>query len=315
MRWGRRSCRPAQCFALTRSLDRSRRSGNNCCCDLLDRLARHPPRRSSPHRFSVDLGPDALPGPNLTAAISPDGRRLVFAARGPNGKQRRATRLLDQAQATLLPGTENGSDPFFSPDGQWVGFSAGTELKKISVQGGAPVTISLAPSNPFSGVGSIMLGASWGKDGNIIAAFGIGFPLSRIPAGGAPQPLAKLGPGEITHRWPQVLPGDDVILFTASSSLPQENANIEAISLKTGQVKVLQHGGYSGRYLPGGYLVYVRQGVLFGVPFDPGPLEVRGVPTPLVEDVAANPLSGGGQFDFSSTGTLVYAAGKGAAQK
>jgi hypothetical protein len=67
----------------------------------------------------VDLGTDALAGFNLTAAISPDGRRLVFAARGPDGKQRLATRLLDQAQATLQPGTENGSDPFFSPDGQW----------------------------------------------------------------------------------------------------------------------------------------------------------------------------------------------------
>jgi hypothetical protein len=67
-------------------------------------------------RFSVDLGPDALPGLNLTAAISPDGRRLVFPVRGPDGKQQLATRLLDEAQATFLPGTENGSDPFFSLD-------------------------------------------------------------------------------------------------------------------------------------------------------------------------------------------------------
>src|SRR5215469_2502300 len=92
-------------------------------------------------RFSVDLGPEAMPGLNLTAAISPDGRRLVFPARGPDGRQRLATRLLDQAQFTLLPGTENGSDPFFSPDNQWIAFFAGLALRKISVLGGAPETV------------------------------------------------------------------------------------------------------------------------------------------------------------------------------
>jgi serine/threonine-protein kinase len=258
-------------------------------------------------RFSVNLGPDALPGQNLTAAISPDGRRLVFAARGPDGKQQLATRLLDQAQATFLTGTENGSDPFFSPDGQWIGFTAGAELKKISVQGGAPVTLSRAARG--------VPGASWGRDGNINAALGTGVPLSRIPAAeGPPQPLTRLGSGEITHRWPQVLPGGDTVLFTSASAGLEENASIEAISLKTGQIKIVQRGGYYGRYLPGGFLVYVRQGVLFGVRFDPARLEVRGPPTPLVEDLAANPITGGGQFDFSATGTFVYAAGKSAAQ-
>jgi serine/threonine-protein kinase len=84
--------------------------------------------------------------------------------------------------------------------------------------------------------------------------------------------------------------------------------------MKTGQVKIVQRGGYYGRYLPSGHLVYVHQGVMFGVGFDPTRLEVRGAPVPLLGDVAANPVSGGGQFDFSSTGTLVYVAGKSAAQ-
>jgi serine/threonine-protein kinase len=269
------------------------------------RATRHPDRPLT--RFSVDLGPEALPGFNLTAAISPDGRRLVFPARGPDGRQRLGTRLLDQAQASLLPGTENGSDPFFSSDGQWIGFAAGTDFKKISVEGGAPVTLV---------GGAIMPGANWDRDGNIITALGTGVRLSRIPAaGGPPQPLTRLGSGEITHRWPQVLPAGDAVLFTASASAGlEENANIEAISLKTGQVKILQRGGYYGRYLAGGYLVYVHQGVLFGVKFDRARLEVRGAPVPLLEDVAANPVTGGGQFDFSGTGTFVYAAGKNAAQ-
>jgi serine/threonine-protein kinase len=258
-------------------------------------------------RLSVDLGPDALVGPNLTAAISPDGRRLVFSMRGPDGKQQLATRLLDQEQPTLLPSTEDGIDPFFSPDGQWIGFFSGGLVKKISVQGGAAVAL-FAVGQPR--------GASWGEDGNIIAPLNQYAPLSRVPAvGGAPQPLTKLATGEVTHRWPQVLPGGEAVLFTASSSsTAHENANIEAVSLKTRQVKMVQRGGYYGRYLPSGYLVYVHQGVLFGVPFDAARLELRGTPTPLVQDVAANDLSGGGEFDFSVSGTLVYLPGKSSAQ-
>jgi len=266
-------------------------------------------------RLSVDLGPDALTGPNLTAAISPDGRRLVFPARGPNGKQQLATRLLEQAQATLLPGTENGRDAFFSPDNQWVGFFADGKLKKISVQGGAPMTLCDAPFDH---------GASWGEDGTIVAALNLLSGLSRVPAaGGRPQPLTRLGKGEVTHRWPQILPGGQAILFTASPTIfGMENASVEAMSLKTGVTKTLVAGGYFGRYLPAngsrGYLVYLHQGVLFGMAFDPVRLELVGTPVPVLEDVAASPYQGGGQFDFAAVpsehGTLVYLAGKEAAQ-
>jgi serine/threonine-protein kinase len=259
----------------------------------------------------VDLGPEAMTGLNLTVAISPDGRRLVYPARGPDGAQLLATRLLDQAQPTLLPGTENGRDPFFSPDGQWIGFFASSQLKKISVQGGVPVNIAST-----TGVTS-PLGASWGQDGTIVAGAGISQPLSRIPgAGGAWQHLVtKLASGEATHRWPQVLPDGSAILFTASpSTAGHDNANIEAVSLKTGAVKIVQRGGYYGRYLPSGHLVYLHQGVLFGVRFDISRLEVSGAPVQLLQDVASNPATGGGQFDFSNAGTFVYAAGKSTAQ-
>jgi serine/threonine-protein kinase len=269
--------------------------------------------RAVPHpltRLSVDLGPEALTGANVTAAISPDGRRLVFAARGADGQPRLATRLLDQEQAILLPGTENGSDPFFSPDGQWVGFFADGKLKKISVEGGASMALC--------DVGNSR-GASWGDDGNIILNVNQLGALFRVSAaGGAPQPLTRLRSGEVSHRWPQVLPGGETVLFTASPSrLAQEAASIEVLSLKTGQVKALERGGYYGRYLPSGHLVYVHQGVLFGVRFDAARLEVRGTPTPLLQDVAANG-TGGGQFDFTAapfgSGTLLYLAGKGTTQ-
>ena len=262
-------------------------------------------------RFSMDLGPEAMTGASTTVAISPDGRRLAFPARGADGRQQLATCLLSGAEPTLLPGTESGFDPFFSPDGQWIGFFGGGYLRKISVHGGAPVSLTSIASTQ-----SGAQGASWGDDGNIVAAMGLMLPLVRVPAeGGATQPLTKLRPGEIAHRWPQVLPGSSAVLFTASVSVSgMDNANIEAVSLKTGQIKILQRGGYFGRYLPGGHLLYVHQGILFGVDFDPERLQVHGTPVPLLEDVEANAATGGGQFDFSATGTFVYVAGKSTAQ-
>src|SRR2546422_1123208 len=257
-------------------------------------------------RFSTDLGPEAVEGPNITAAISPDGARLAFVARGPGGKQQLATRLLDQATATLLPGIENAADPFFSPDGQWIGFFADRKMKKISVQGGGVVTLCEAPDGH---------GASWGEDGSIIATLtnGFGGGLFRVPEeGGTPQAITKPGDkGEVTHRWPQILPGGQAVLFTGNTvPAGHDDANIEILSLKTGQWKVVQRGAYFGRYLPSGHLVYLHQGTLFAVGFDLDRLEVRGTHAPVLEDVAGNATSGGGQFDVARNGTLVYLSGK-----
>jgi Tol biopolymer transport system component/predicted Ser/Thr protein kinase len=256
-------------------------------------------------RFSADLGPEAVEGLNITAAISPDGTRLAFVARGPGGKQQLATRLLDQANLTLLSGTENAAAPFFSPDGQWIGFFADGKMKKISVQGGAAVTVCDAQN---------ARGASWGEDGSIIVALTpTGGGLSRVPAaGGTPQAITKpADKGEARHRWPQILPGGQAVLFTGNTVIGiYEDASIEILSLKTGQWKAVQHGGYFGRYLPtsngAGHLVYVHQGTLFAVGFDLDRLEVRGTPAPLLEDVAGNAATGGGQFDVARNGTLVY---------
>jgi serine/threonine-protein kinase len=258
-------------------------------------------------RLNVDLGPDALTGLSTTVALSPDGRRLVFPARGPDGKQQLATRLLDQAQTTLLPGTAGGQDPFFNPDGQWIGFFAEGKLKKMSVLGGVPVTLCEAVNSR---------GGSWEEHGNIVAALDQLSRLSRVPeSGGAPQRLTKLASGETTHRWPQLLPGGQAILFTtAHTAIVMEEADIAVMLLKSGVTKILHHGGYHGRYLPSGHLVYIHQGELFALVFDANRLETMGSPVPLVDEVAGNSVTGGGQFAFSQTGTLVYLAGKGASQ-
>jgi serine/threonine-protein kinase len=229
----------------------------------------------------------------------------VYPVRGADGKQVLATRLLDQAVPTLLAGTENGFDAFFSPDSQSVGFFAAGLLRKVSVQVGAPVTLSPAAFNAR--------GASWGDDDRIVAALSIFAPLSLLPAAGGPaKPITRLPIGQQTHRWPQVLPGGEAVLFTASiTDIGNDNSDIDAVSLKTGQAKVVQRAGRYGRYVPGGYLLYVQQGALYGIAFDPARLETRGAPVPLIDDLAADTVNGGGQFDVSRTGTLVYLAGKG----
>jgi Tol biopolymer transport system component len=263
-------------------------------------------------RLSVDLGPEAVVGPNITAAISPDARRLAYPARNPDGKQLLATRLLDQAKPTFLAGTENATDPFFSPDGQWIGFFADNKLRKISVQGGAPVVLSDS---------SNARGASWGDDGSIVAELVNTAGLMRVPAaGGSPQPLTTLKPGDATHRWPQVLPGGKIVLFTANSNISAfDDASIETLSLQTNQRKTLWHGGYYGRYLPvsgsRGYLVYIQQGTLFGAPLDLARLELQGTPVPLLDDVASDPTTAGGQLDVAALpGAVVYRSGKAAAR-
>jgi len=140
-------------------------------------------------------------------------------------------------------------------------------------------------------------------------------PLYRIPAaGGTRHPLTKLGPGEITQRWPQVLPGGRAVVHTASPSLAAEQREHRSRLPVDRPSQNFAAGRILRPLLPSGHLVYIHQGVLFGVKFDLEKLETRGAPVPLLEDVAANSATGGGQLDFSGPGTVVYAAGKNAAQ-
>jgi serine/threonine-protein kinase len=220
---------------------------------------------------------------------------MVYVSQG-----RLFTRRLDQPTATELAGTQGAREPFFSPDGQWVAFFTQADLKKISVEGGTPVTLCAGNGR----------GGSWGEDGNIIAALTATGGLSRIPsAGGPPTPVTDLQSGEITHRWPQILPRSKAVLFTASTTGGYDAANIDVTSLADHRTRTLVRGGTFGRYLPSGHLVYVNRGTLFAVPFDLDRLEVRGTPAPVLDQVGYNAGVGSAQLDFSQTGTLIYRSG------
>jgi Tol biopolymer transport system component len=156
------------------------------------------------------------------------------------------TRRLDQSNSTELAGTVGASAPFFSPDGQWVAFFSPGKLQKVSVEGGSAITLCDSTSAG---------GGSWGEDGNIIAALNLTVGLSRIPsAGGPPTPVTDFQNGEITHRWPQILPGGKTVLFTANTGGGFDGANIEVMSFADHGRKTLVRGGTYGHYLPSGHL-------------------------------------------------------------
>jgi Tol biopolymer transport system component len=259
-------------------------------------------------RFDLDLGD--LPARTLgVLAFSPDGTRIAVPVRGPEGLPVLSTRRIDLSERTLLQGTEGADQPFFSPDGQWIAFFAGNKLKKVPVQGGTSVEIADA-LNPRGG--------SWAEDGTIVAALANTSGLARVPAaGGTPQPLTTLQDGELTHRWPQVLPGTDAVLFTAHSGTinSYENASIVVLSRAGGARKTVWRGGYHGRFIPTdgkrGHLVFVHRGILHAVRFDANRLEVEGTPVPLIQDLASDPESAAGRFDFSRSGMFAFSAGVG----
>jgi Tol biopolymer transport system component len=245
----------------------------------------------------VDVGPAAV--------LSPGGGSLAYVLGAGNRTELRLRRF-DRGQDLKLAAGSTGSqpyNPFFSPDGQWLGFVTPSELEKVPVTGGTPITLCAVNRNR---------GASWGPDDTIVFAPSGDTGLSRVSAnGGEPQPLTTLKEGEATHRWPQVLPGGKAVLFTRNDKIGSDfdQAVLEVVTLATGERKVVHRGGYYGRYLPSGHLVYLNAGTLFARPFDLDRLEATGPAVPVLEKVAGNPQVGGAQITFSDTGTLAYVTG------
>jgi eukaryotic-like serine/threonine-protein kinase len=235
-------------------------------------------------------------------ALSPDGSRLAYVAI-QGGSQQIYLRAMGSLEARPVSGTEGAVAPFFSPDGQWLGFFAGGKLKKISVSGGAALTL---------GDAATPRGAGWGSPGIIAFAPTIQSALQQVSdAKGAPQPLSHLGKGENSNRWPEFLPGGKAVLFTAGTAVPGIfiNAQVAVQSIGTGERRNLIQGGTVPRYAPSGHLVYAQGGSLMAVPFDPQRLTATGAAVPVVEGVLQSTVTGAAQYSFSSTGSLVYVSG------
>jgi serine/threonine-protein kinase len=251
-------------------------------------------------RLSVDLGEDAAISPyrGASMALSPDGSELVFTVGMPLDKQHLALRRLDQPKAVPLANTDGVEAPFFSPDGKSIGFFADGKLKRMELGGGAPVTICDAPRSR---------GGSWGDDGNIIfAPINTGGGLFRVPAGGGvPHPVTRLDPGEDSHRYPQVLPGAEAVLFMSGDS---GEGTVVVQNLKTGRRRTLVTSGANPGFLPGGRLIYYHRGVFYVAPMDAVRLELTGPAVPVLDDPAFQPGTGSASYTFSRSGMFSYVA-------
>jgi serine/threonine protein kinase/Tol biopolymer transport system component len=258
----------------------------------------------SPMRLSSKAGADILIdsgelGPS--AVLSPDGRTLAFTGgSSPSDRPHVYVRALNQLKAVPLAGTEGAFMPFFSPDGRWVGFFAAGKLKKISITGGAVVTLCDAPD---------ARGGFWDVNGTIV------FQPERQPGplmrvreeGGKPDVLFKTPP-DMLLRWPQLLPGSDAVLFTERSSTSGnwEMASIVVQPLPGGEPKVLVRGGFYGRYVSSGHLLYMHDGTMLAAPMNLERLELTGPSVEVVENVSGASNNGNAQFAVSDSGTAVY---------
>jgi serine/threonine protein kinase/Tol biopolymer transport system component len=273
-------------------------------------VPKSPPKPVS--RFTITLPPGqqlAVPVSGPAVALSPDGTHLAYVAR-EGLIQQVYLRSMDSLEARPIPGSEEPvagttyPEPFFSPDSQWIGFFAGGKLKKVSVSGGAPVSLG--------DIGLGGLGASWGSQGMIAFAPPQDPFLQQVSdVGGTPQQLTRIKKGEIGHGWPEFLPGGKALLFVVVTGVSSgwTNGQIAVQTVGTAEHRNLIQGGMYPHYAPSGHLVYVQGGTLMAVPFDPQRLAVTGAAVPIVDGVLQSTEDGVAQYSFSATGSLAYVSG------
>jgi len=255
----------------------------------------------SPVRFvlNLPLQHELLEG----VALSPDSRNLVYGAAKRGGNFQLFLRPLDQFTATPIAGTDDGRSPFFSPDGKWIGFFAEGKLKKVTLTGGAPVTICDATA----------VSASWGPDDKIIFSGYSNRGLQQVSAsGGRPEVIARpdVEKGETWYLFPEILPDGEAVIFTITTKniVSQDYALIAVRSLKTGEQRILVEGGTRPRYASSGHLVFYRAGKLMAVPFESKRLQINGSPVHVVDSVLGRD-SNEFQGALSADGSLIFVPG------
>ncbi len=264
--------------------------------------SRHSSEDRSVQRFTINLPPEIYLKDNEYLALSPDGRRLVFVGI-EDGVQRLFLRDFGSDEVAAIPGTDTGNNPFFSPDGQAIGFTRNDtdELRVLTFATGTASTITESDW----GAGA------WGPDDTIIFTPYYTSGLHRIGvSGGSSEELTRpdLEMGELGHFFPQHLPDAQQVVFT-NFAVPLVRSKIMVLDLSSGETTVLQENGVWGRYAPTGHLLFVRDQTMMAVRMDPATLQTTGAPVPVVSDLRPELGQGDVPATFADNGTLAFVSG------
>jgi eukaryotic-like serine/threonine-protein kinase len=266
-------------------------------------VQRPPPSvRTEVLRLSLEALEAATTGASVGGAsapvLSPAGDRIVYNT--PSGL---VVRELDKAAGRLMPETVGSYRTFFSPDGKWLGFNRNGSLKKVSLTGGAPLTVC-------NGVPQCH-GATWCADDTIVFTPDNHSGLWQVPAsGGEPRELTTpdRARGEKSHRWPHCLPGGKAVLFTVGTSRLRkwDDARIDVLRLPSGERRTVLEGGTSPAYVDSGHLVYRWGTSILAAPFDVDRLATTAAPVAVVDGVQSAALWGAPFFTVARTGVLAF---------
>jgi eukaryotic-like serine/threonine-protein kinase len=251
-------------------------------------------------RFGLTLPPDIrVYSDDGGPVLSPDGRRVAFVAKYKDGPIQIWMRPLSALEATPLAGTEGGTYPFWSPDGNSLGFFALGKLKRFDLSGNSVRVLCDASEGR---------GGAWNQEGVILFAPQPDSPLFRVSeTGGTPQQVTQLGSGK-SHRWPSFLPDGKHFLYTSQPGSVESSAGVFLASLYAPNgVRVLPEA--IDAYVAGDYLVYARNGLLLASRFNSKQGKTEGDGTVLAEQVEATTDRNYAAFSVSQTGVLAFTPG------
>jgi Tol biopolymer transport system component len=249
-------------------------------------------------RYGLALPASQAPVPTELAIPSPDGAYIAYVGPAQSGTQL-WVKPRDAYDARPLAGTFGVTNFTWSPDGQWIAYTLGTQLRKIPVVGGASIALAdTASSNP---------GLAWLDDGTIVFVQGGGSRLRRVPDTGGGATVVWADSAALMQPTP--LPGGRGVLFMRCAGSCAMQEDLWALDFHSRGAHRVVAGAAMGWYVAPGYLVYVRSdGGMFAAPFDLGKLETRGSPTPVLDSVSVvnvvMPLAA-----ISRSGTLVMRTG------
>ena len=257
-----------------------------------------------PRRFSISMTQTPLHAYERSPlALSPDGRRLAYVA-GSEGSSRIFLRDFNNLSARPIPGTENGFGPFFSPDGEHLGFFLSDSLMRIDVAGGPPRRLAATPPVTRGGV--------WSADGWIYYAPSQSTGIVRIKAdGGTVEPVTEADAVRTQegHVWPDVSADGSLLLYVERHGESFADARIMVRSLKTGESRVLVEAGTCPRFAPEDRVLFARGATLFAVQIDLASLSAIGPARSVLDGVQMDPLFGFSVYSPSRDGTIAYAPG------